>query len=250
MRPFAALVLFSLALAACDSTGVEPVVSTPETGTEAPPSVLLPLAVGNAWTYRVVRTRLAADGITVAAVDTLAEPATIRVVGTVEIDGETWYRIAREGAQNAFFYTLLANRADGLYGRGDYEGAYVFKLAAFPAPVGFQFGTSTWAGTVDNPTGVSTDSDVTLKVTDFATTVGSTAYEGLLFTTVVQRFRIEGTSYEVEAFARPFHNLLVPDVGYARFQGGYYQVVEPGVMRQNGILTSTLTSFTLVPQPA
>lgn len=250
MRPTAALVLLAFVFAACDSAVPAFDIATPETGAESPPSVLLPLTVGNVWTYRVVTTRLADDGVTVLRVDTLSAPTTIRVTGTVVIAGETWYRIGTGGTFNGFLYTLLANRSDGLYGRSEDATGYAFKLAAYPAPVGFQFGTSTWSGTVDSPQGVTTDSDVTLKVTDLRTTIGTAETSGYLFTSVPQRFRLGRESYEVEAFARPFHHLLVPDVGYAQYQSAYYRVVEPGVMRQVEIITLTLTAYTLVPPPA
>jgi hypothetical protein len=251
MRALAPLAVLSFALAACDSSGVDPVVPDTEPVSSDPASVALPLAVGNEWTYRVVTTNYQFDGTPYPA-DTTA--ATVRVTGTVEIEGETWYTVGGTG-EAVLFPTLLANRADGLYSRyGSAAGGYTpaVKRAVYPATVGTQFSTSYWTGGVDGGTGFGSDFDVTLKRDDLPFTVGGVEYEGYFFTVAGQRFRFGGVEYPVDPLARSTHDLLIPDVGYGQLEGAYWRLSHdssPTVIEVASVITMTLQSFTLVEDP-
>jgi hypothetical protein len=260
MRALAALVVLSFALAACDSSGVDPVVPdanpvTSEPGSSEPASVALPLAVGNEWTYRVVQTNYQLGGAPVPPVPSDTTSETVRVTGTVEIEGETWYTLGRTG--RAFvFPELVANRDDGLYARGGSAATGytpAVKRAVYPAPVGTHFGIAYWAGGVEgSPTGFEGDQDVTLKRTDLPFTVGGVEYEGYLFTLAARRFRLGGVEYPADPLARSLNDLLIPDVGYGQLEVSYWRLSPdstPTVMELGGVVTMTLQSFTLVEDP-
>jgi hypothetical protein len=87
----------------------------------------MPLAVGNEWLGRSYRT----DSLG-ASTDVVYD--TLRIVSSMQIDGETWYASDR-GA-------LYANRADGLWVRSSAGGRPV-QQAKHPASVGDRFGRDT-----------------------------------------------------------------------------------------------------------
>lgn len=96
--------VFALILTACDLSD-EPSIDLPS---ETPP--LLPLAVGNAWPVTYTWDAVDGYGSDRTVLDTL------RVVSTVEIDGETWHEIRssspRTDTQLEGYFT---NRPDGVY---------------------------------------------------------------------------------------------------------------------------------------
>lgn len=246
-RALGALVCLS-ALAACDSAQTdsgEPEALEPQAS--APISVIVPLAVGNEWTYQEVFTAYADDGRTVTRVDTVARPATLRITGTVQVSGETYYVTSRTGGAS-LFPELLTNRRDGLYALSANRPGGPMRVVAYPASPGTQFGSSTWGASIDDLTTFTYDSDITLKVTDLPTSIAGTAYEGYLYTVVPRRFRVGGVEYPIDPLSNPFRWLLVPDVGYATYQNQYYQIDGPtGVMRLLGRVALTLQSFTVAP---
>ena len=238
---------FAVLLAACDSS--EPAATLPPPASADPTPVALPLAVGNEWTYRTVETRLENGGATVRSVDTLAT-SMLRVTEALDIGGETWFRLVGTERLAVFFdpSRVYANRADGLYVRAADGSGRPTRLLAFPAQAGAQFTRSFWIGGVDHPQGLSADSNVSLKVTDLPVTVGVDAYEGFLYTVAPQRFRVGTGRYEVDARSRPFHELVVPNVGYAQYECGYYgagEDVPAGVFALVSSVRFTLESFTL-----
>lgn len=251
MRSLAALFALAFFVAACDSTELDTLGPDSEPVASDQGSVALPLTVGNEWTYRVVSTNYSPDGTPSPSQTTSAK---VRVTGTVEIEGETWYTTAGSG-EAAFFPSFLANRADGLYARGGSLASgygHAVRIAAYPAAVGTQFGISYWDGDV-NGTGVLTlDQDATLKRTDLPFTVDGADYEGYFFTVAPQRFRLSGVEYRVDPLAPSQHHLLIPDVGYGQYEAAYYAVSGSGssaFMRRSGLVTMTLVSFTLAEDP-
>lgn len=240
MRHLVALLLLSSLVAACDSNEGDP-APPGEPGPVVSGAPLIPLTVGNFWVYRTVEHRYGPDGTTIVDVDTLARRDTLMIADTFVINGETWYQTRGTGLFRISFPKLLVNREDGLYGRGFGSGDNAFKVAAYPAAIGTRFGRSGY----NDATGPQFDSDVTLKRVDLPVPVGPQLFEGHLYTVNVRRFTIGAREYPVDSRADPDREVIVPGVGYAQYESGYYTLAE-GVFRRGSRTRYTLESFAQV----
>lgn len=221
MRPLLLLALAGLTLAACDSSGP----NTPPPGSPAsPPDVIVPLAVGEGWVFQTVQYRYDPQtGEPTGIPDTLARLDTVRVVEAVEIEGETWYRLDadRPGPARTCFQRLYANREDGLYRRVE-PTAPAYRTVAYPVEAGDVYSVVP-PFTLDGD-GFHFEELVAVKRTDYPTVVDGTTWDGVLYTSTVQRLYQQGRDYPAAPNTPASRDVYVPNVGFALTETSYFSV--------------------------
>ncbi|MEM9998753.1 MAG: hypothetical protein AAF809_13710 [Bacteroidota bacterium] len=201
LRALGCLLVFALVLTACDLSD-EPSIDLPS---ETPP--LLPLAVGNAWPVTYTWDAVDGYGSDRTVLDTL------RVVSTVEIDGETWHEIRSSSpGTDTQLEGYFTNRLDGVYrysNRFVPSGGEPLLVYKFPVEAG---------DTYVSPTYASPGIDVEVIGGAYPVT-----WDFGFYRTVIYEFTppSEINGFTVAEGAGIHRSALIPGIGFADMRTGW-----------------------------